>query len=73
VLITLGDLSPRWTRPGATKVMVSLKKFVLPSPSWVFDSGKTELDLGDRSGRFSVERDPVLCGHLNGDVANLRG
>jgi hypothetical protein len=52
---------------------VSLKKFVLPSPSWVFDSGKTELDLGDRSGRFSVERDPVLCGHLNGDVANLRG
>jgi hypothetical protein len=32
VFITLGDLSPRWTRYllGATKVVVSLKKFVLP-------------------------------------------
>jgi hypothetical protein len=35
VFVTLGDLSTRWTRcpPGATKVVVSLKKFVLPSPS----------------------------------------
>jgi hypothetical protein len=35
-------LSPRWTRcsPGATKVVVGLRKFVLPSPSWGFDGGK---------------------------------
>jgi hypothetical protein len=42
VFVTLGNLSSRRTRcpPGATKVVVSLRKFVLPSPSWGFDSGK---------------------------------
>jgi hypothetical protein len=41
VFITLWDSSPRWTRScsGVTKVMVDLRKFVLPSPSWGFDSG----------------------------------
>jgi hypothetical protein len=34
---------------------------------------ETKLDLGDRSSRYGVERDPVLCGHLNGDVGNLCG
>jgi hypothetical protein len=35
VFVSLGDLSPRWTSccPGVTKVVVNLKKFVLPSPS----------------------------------------
>jgi hypothetical protein len=32
---------------------------------------KTELDLGNRSARFGVERDAVLRGHHNGDVSNL--
>jgi hypothetical protein len=40
--VSLGDLSPRWTRCplGATKVVMSLRKFVWPSPSWGFDSRK---------------------------------
>jgi hypothetical protein len=42
VYVTLGDLPTRRTRcpPGANNVMVSLRKFVLPSPSWGFDSEK---------------------------------
>jgi hypothetical protein len=32
---------------------------------------ETELNLGDRSKRFRVERDPALCGLLNGDVGHL--
>jgi hypothetical protein len=42
VFVTLGDLSPRRTRCplGATKVVVSLRKFGLPSASWGFDSVK---------------------------------
>jgi hypothetical protein len=41
VFISLRDLSPIWTRccPSVTKVVVNLEKFVLPSPSWRFDSG----------------------------------
>jgi hypothetical protein len=72
VFVSLGDLSPRETRcpPGTTKAVVSLRKFVLPSPLWVFKSGKIELDLGDRSMRFRVERNPALRGHLNRDVGN---
>jgi hypothetical protein len=26
------------------------------------------IDLGGHSERFRVERNPVLCGHLNGDI-----
>jgi hypothetical protein len=42
VFVTLGDLSPRQTRCslGATKAVVSLKKFVLPCP-WGFNSEKS--------------------------------
>jgi hypothetical protein len=42
VFVTLGDLCLKWTRCplGATKVVVSLKKFVLPSHSWRFDYEK---------------------------------
>jgi hypothetical protein len=42
VFVTLDTLSPRRTRcpPRATKVVVSLGKFVLPYPSCEFDSGK---------------------------------
>jgi hypothetical protein len=40
--VTLGDMSPWRTRCclGVTKLVVKLEKFVLPSPSWGFDSGK---------------------------------
>jgi hypothetical protein len=71
--VTLEDLSHRWTScpPRATKVVVSFRKFVLPSLSWGFDSGKIKLNLGDHSARIEVERDPAFCGHLNRDVGNL--
>jgi hypothetical protein len=29
---------------------------------------KNRIDLGGHSERFRVERNSVLCGHLNGDV-----
>jgi low temperature requirement protein LtrA len=29
---------------------------------------KNQIDLGGHSERSRVERNPVLCGHLNGDV-----
>jgi hypothetical protein len=51
---------------------VDIEKFVLPSPSWGLIV-ETELDLGDRSERFRVERDPTLCELVNGDVGHLCG
>jgi hypothetical protein len=32
-----------------------------------------ELDLGDHSKRFRVERDPTLYEFLNGDIGHLYG
>jgi hypothetical protein len=29
---------------------------------------KKRIELGGRSERFRVERNPVLCEHLNGDI-----
>jgi hypothetical protein len=29
---------------------------------------KNQIDFGGHSERFRVDRNPVLCGHLNGDV-----
>jgi hypothetical protein len=34
---------------------------------------ETEVELGDRSERFRVERDPALCELLNGDIGILYG
>jgi hypothetical protein len=53
VFITLGDSSPRRTRscPGVTKVVVDLRKFVLPSLHGDLIV-ETELDLGDHSARI---------------------
>jgi hypothetical protein len=51
---------------------VGLKKFVLPSPLWGFDS-KNELDLGNHSEWIRVERDPALCELHNRDVGILCG
>jgi hypothetical protein len=47
VFITLGNLSLRRSRCplGVTKVVVSLEKFIFPSPSWGFDSEKLNLIL----------------------------
>jgi hypothetical protein len=60
LFITLRDLSPRQTRycPRVTKVVVDLKKFVLPllRGDLIMEA---ELDFGDRSERIMVERDPV--------------
>jgi hypothetical protein len=41
VFVALGDFFPKWTRccPRVTKVVVDLRKFVLPSASRGFDSG----------------------------------
>jgi hypothetical protein len=74
VFVTLEDLSPRWTRcpSRATKVVVSLINLCYPLLRGDLIV-KTELDIGNHSMRFKVERDSILCGHLNGDVGNLRG
>jgi hypothetical protein len=54
VFVTLGDLT-------VTKVVVNLENFVLPSPSWGFDSGKPNFilaivwrGLGSRETRVFV-------------------
>jgi hypothetical protein len=69
VFVTLGDLSPRWL--GVARELPSLwlssGKFVLLSSVWGLIV-KNRIDLSDHSERFRVERNPVLCGHLNGDV-----
>jgi hypothetical protein len=69
VFVTLGDLSPR--RLGIARELPSLwlspMKFVLPS----YVCGlivKNWIDLDGHSERFRVERNRVLCGHLNGDI-----
>jgi hypothetical protein len=43
VFVSLGDSSPRHIRCclGVIKVVVNLKKFVLPSPLWGLASGKS--------------------------------
>jgi hypothetical protein len=69
VFITLGDVSPRWL--GVARELPSLwlssVKFVLPSSVWGLIV-ENRIDLGGRSKRFRVERNPVLYGQLNGDV-----
>jgi hypothetical protein len=46
---------------------LSPEKFLLPSTVWGLIVGN-RIDLGGHSERFRVERNLVLCGHLNGDV-----
>jgi hypothetical protein len=46
---------------------LSSGKFVLPSSVWGLIV-KNQIDLGGHLERFRVERNPVLCGYLNGDV-----
>jgi hypothetical protein len=46
---------------------LSSGKFVLPSSVWGLIV-KNRIDLGGHLERFRVERNPVLCGYLNGDV-----
>jgi hypothetical protein len=47
---------------------LSFEKFVLPYSVWGL-LVENQIDLGGRSERFRVERNPILCGHLNEDVA----
>jgi hypothetical protein len=69
MFVTLGDLSPRCL--GVARKLPSLwlspGKFILPSSVWGLIA-KNRIDLGGRSERFRVERNPVLCRHLNRDV-----
>jgi hypothetical protein len=69
VFVTLEDLSPRWL--GIARELSSLwlssEKFVLPSSMWGLIV-KNQIDLGGHSERFRVERNSVLCGHLNGNI-----
>jgi hypothetical protein len=69
MFVTLGDVSPRWL--GIAQELSSLwlrsEKFVLHSSVWGLIV-KNRIDLGGHSERFRVERNPVACGHLNGDV-----
>jgi hypothetical protein len=69
MFVTLGDLSPKWLGVAyqLPNLWLSSGKFVLPSSMWKLIV-KNWIDLGDHSERFRVERNPVLCGHLNGDV-----
>jgi hypothetical protein len=46
---------------------LSSENFVLPSSVWRLIM-KNRIDLGGHSERFRVEMNPILCGHLNGDV-----
>jgi hypothetical protein len=69
MFVTLRDLSARrlgiaWELPS---LWLSSEKFVLPSFVWGLIV-KNQNDLGGYSERFRVERNPVLCGHLNRDV-----
>jgi hypothetical protein len=69
MFVTLRDASPR--RLGVARELsslwLSLEKFVLPSSIWGLIV-KNRIDLGGRSERFRIERNPILCGHLNRDV-----
>jgi hypothetical protein len=69
IFVTLGDLSPR--QLGVVRELPSLwlssGKFVLPS-SMRGLIVKNHIDLGGHSETFSFERNPVLSGHLNGDI-----
>jgi hypothetical protein len=69
VFVTLGDLSPRrlGVAPELPSLWLSSEKFVLSSSVWRL-TVKNRIDLGGHSERFRVERNPVFCGHLNGDV-----
>jgi hypothetical protein len=69
MFVTLGDLSPRRLRIARElpSLRLSSRKFVLPSSVWGLIV-KNWIDLGGHLERFRVERNPVLCGHLNGDI-----
>jgi hypothetical protein len=69
MFVTPGDLSLRWL--GIARELPSLwlssVKFVLPSSIWGL-LVENRIDHGGHSERFRVERNSVLCGHLNRDV-----
>jgi hypothetical protein len=69
VFVTLEDLSPRWLGIARElpNLWLSSEKFVLPSSVWRLIV-KNRIDLGGHSKRFRIERNPVLCGQLNGDA-----
>jgi hypothetical protein len=57
-----------WRCLGATKLVVELWEVCI-ALLWVWGLlVENRIDVGGRSERYRVERNPVLCGHLNGDV-----
>jgi hypothetical protein len=72
VFLTLGDLYPRWLGVARElpSLWLSLGKFVLSSSVWGLIV-ENRIDLGGCSERFRVERNPILYGHLNGDIGIL--
>jgi hypothetical protein len=66
VFVTIGDLSPRWLGVARElpRLWLSSRKFVLPSSVWGLIV-KNQIDHSGHFERFRVERNPVLCGHLN--------
>jgi hypothetical protein len=69
VFLTLGDLYPRWLGVARElpSLWLSLGKFVLSSSVWGLIV-ENRIDLKGCSERFRVERNPILYGHLNGDI-----
>jgi hypothetical protein len=53
--------------PEALKLVVESWEFILPFSLWGLIV-KNRIDFGGHSERFRVERNPVLCGHLNRDI-----
>jgi hypothetical protein len=66
MFVTVRNLSPRWL--GVVQELPSLwlssRKFVLLYYVWGLIM-ENQIDLGSRSEQFRVERNPILCGHLN--------
>jgi hypothetical protein len=69
MFVTLVDLSTSClgVAQELPSLWLSFGMFVLPSSMWGLFV-ENQIDLGGHSKRFRVERNLVLCGHLNIDI-----